>query len=46
MVVNAPSKTYGMIGDRLGYIVGNKTEFIEDITITLGYRFASSPYLG
>lgn len=45
VVVNGASKTYGMIGDRLGTIVWNKPELIEDIAITLGYRFASSPYL-
>ncbi|KRX10513.1 Pyridoxal phosphate-dependent transferase [Pseudocohnilembus persalinus] len=43
--VNSASKTYGMIGDRIGYIISNQLDFIEDITITLGYRFASSPYL-
>lgn len=41
----SPSKTYGMIGDRVGYMVGNQRQFIKDVTITLGYRFASAPYL-
>ena len=41
----SPSKTYGMIGDRIGYMVGNQPQFIKDISIALGYRFASAPYL-
>jgi aspartate/methionine/tyrosine aminotransferase len=43
--VNSASKTYGMIGDRIGYICGNDKTFIEDISIILGYRFASPPIL-
>jgi aspartate/methionine/tyrosine aminotransferase len=41
----SPSKTYGMIGDRIGYIMSNSEEFIKDIAISLGYRFASAPYI-
>ena len=34
-----------MIGDRIGYMIGNQKEQVQDISIILGYKFASAPYL-
>ena len=34
-----------MIGDRIGYVMSNNKALVEDIAITLGYRFASGPNL-